>query len=81
MTEDRTFATICDDLCAELRVALAPFAHQTDAEIMAREDMTPPEAMLVIRTRWTVAEYDAAGEIVGNVVVQNGEVRGIARKP
>jgi hypothetical protein len=72
----RTFDDICRDLCAGLREALAPFAHQTDAEIMARPDLTPPEARLVVDTRRTVAEYDRA-DIIGEVVLVDGEPRAI----
>ena len=82
MTEPRSFDAIADDLVAELREALAPFAHLSDAEIMARPGLTPPEARLVINTRRAVERYDA-DDTIGAVVVQNGEVRAVAtpRKP
>ena len=54
----RSFASICDDLAAELREALKPFADQSDAEIEARPDLKPHEAALVILIRRTVEEYD-----------------------
>jgi len=62
----RTPDNICGDLLVDLREALAPFARQTDAEIMARPDLTPPEARLVVNTRRAVATYEARrDDIIG----------------
>lgn len=54
----RSFAAICDDLVADLREALEPFADQSDAEVLARRDLTEPEARLVINTRRAVEDYE-----------------------
>jgi len=59
MSEPPTFDAICDDLLADLRAALAPFADQTEDEIMARTDLSPAAAALVINSRRTIARYQA----------------------
>jgi hypothetical protein len=56
--ETRTPEDICRELVDALRAALSPLAGLTDAEILARADLTDPEARLVIATRRIVREYD-----------------------